>query len=285
MLLALSETRRRWPDGHLLAGTHRTPEVIPCYWRAGGPIKLANDSERKGLIMDLRRLTRLVCASVAMAMLAAGCGGDDGDRARTVEPTSTTTSSSEPSNTSSDGGAGNDDESSTNAALEDVVVKLSDLPSGWTGSPPENDDKADDTFCDDADPLVEIEPVQEAEANFQQSDFGPFLVSLAGRYDSEDTAKDVMDRFADAVDVCQSFTEVDEDGVETSYTFSPLSFPDLGDDTYAARLNGTTAFGPVALDMVFTRVDDKVLAVMNGGFGAADTALTEQMLRLMVDRL
>ena len=35
------------PGDHLVAGPDRTPEVVPCHWRTGGPITLASDKSRR----------------------------------------------------------------------------------------------------------------------------------------------------------------------------------------------------------------------------------------------
>jgi len=226
------------------------------------------------------RTRAALAALILTAGPLAGCGSDDaGEAARTVEPT--TTAAQEPDADTD----GDDDEVPAPARpLAEVVVQLGDLPTGWAVMPPEESEDADDAFCEGHDPLEAIEPVEEAESTYSQGDFGPYLTSLAGRYTDEETARSILDALAVAVDACQSFTET-EDGAEITYTFSPLSFPKLGDDTYAARLSATTPFGPLAMDMAFTRVGDHVLAIINGGFGSADSALTETLLRLMVDRI
>lgn len=220
---------------------------------------------------------------LALALVAGACGDDD-DQARTVDVTTTTEASEAPDGTATES-ATTTTEASAPSAMDSVVVTLQDLPTGWTASTPEDDDEDDDEICDGQDPFNAVEPVEEAESNFEQGSFGPFVSSIAGRYASTDDAQGVLDAVADAVDQCQTFTDVDEDGNETTYTFAALSFPKLGDDTYAARLSATTPFGPLALDFAFARDGDAVVAIINGGFGAADTALTESMLRLMVERL
>ena len=64
--------------------------------------------------------------------------------------------------------------------------------------------------------------------------------ALAGRYTDSGTAETLVAAFTDAVNACQSFTETDPDsGATIEYRFDPLSFPDLGDGTFAARLTGT----------------------------------------------
>ena len=234
-----------------------------------------------------RQSLRRIALVVALALVAASCGDDD-DQARTVE--ATTTSTTEPAAELEESAAGPEESATTTteqappSAMDSVVVRLQDLPSGWTVSAPDEDED-DDEICNDQDPFNLVEPVEEAESNFEQGIFGPFLSSIAGRYASTDDAQGVLDALADAVDQCQTFTDTNEDGTETTYTFSALSFPNVGDGTYAARLSADGPFGSLALDFALARVDDAVVAVINGGLGAADTALTESMLRLMVDRL
>lgn len=222
----------------------------------------------------MKRLLGLL--SVA-ALVCAGCGGDDGDgQARTVEAsTTTTTEPSEDSTTTS----------AAPAALDAVVLQLTDMPTGWSVAPPDEDDDDSDDFCDGADPFNEIEPKEDAESNFQQSEFGPFASSGASIYEDDDQAGEVLDLLADMANDCQSFTQVEDDGTETEYTITPLSFPDLGDDTFAFRMSATTFLGPLTLDGVAVRDGDLVVTIVHGGIGAVDSALTESLMRDMLDRV
>lgn len=222
-------------------------------------------------------MARLLPIMLTAALLAGGCGGDDGDagQARTVEPTTTTTSATDEVTTTA--------EAPADVALDHVVVQLSDMPTGWSVSPPDED--SDDAFCEERDPFNEVEPQEEAEAAFQQSEFGPFVASGASLYADDDEASQVMGLLTDMADACQSFTQTEDDGTETEYTIGALSFPDLGDDTFAFRMSGTTPFGPLNLDVVAVREGSIVVAIINGGLGAADSELTESLIRTMADRV
>ena len=68
------------------------------------------------------RAVRLLVAAVAVAVVAAGCGGDSGEK------TSSTTVASAPTDPRGRGQLNTD-----RAAAENAVLRLSDLPSGWTG--------------------------------------------------------------------------------------------------------------------------------------------------------
>ena len=230
-----------------------------------------------------------VIGFLAILFVLAACGvtenGDDSE-ARTVEETSSTTST-----TSTTAEPESDDETTTTAdsggrgSLDDVVLELDDLPTGWSVSP-DDSSESDDTFCDEADPFTDLnEADDKADSDFQQSDFGPFVGSIAAQYGGDSDAEGVLDSFENAVEACREFTETDEDGATITYRFDPLSFPQLGDDTFATRLSATTVLGPFAFDIVIARVDDTVAGVFHGGFGGIDSALTEELLREMVDRI
>jgi hypothetical protein len=214
---------------------------------------------------------------VALCLVVAACSDDD-DQAETVPARDTTTTA---------GDASEDTKSSADPALEEVVVQLDDLPSGYTATPPDDDPADDSGFCGDEDVLTKSleEAPASAESNFKQSDFGPFVASFAARYDDSDTAEEFVDRFAHEAAGCGEFTETDEDGATVTYRFEPLSFPKVGDQTFATRLTGTTVLGALVLDIAVARVDDTAVGVVNGGFATADTALTEELMRTMTDRV
>lgn len=51
------------------------------------------------------------------------------------------------------------------------------------------------------------------------------------------------------------------------------------------RTSGSTPFGPLNLDIVAVRDGAVVVSSINGGLGAADSDLSETLMRTMVDRL
>jgi hypothetical protein len=221
------------------------------------------------------RRSSIVLASAVL--LLAGCGGDDDDQAQTVE-TTTTERSEDDSSTTTSGGSSD---------LNDVVVQLDDLPTGWSVTPPEEtDDEGDEQICEGHDPLNAIEPQDEAESGFQESDFGPYVASGAAQYSDDDEASEVIDQFAETANACQTFTETDEDGTVTEYTISPLSFPDLGDETFAFRMSATSPLGPFAVDVAVARQGEFMVSIFNAALGTApDSALTESLTQTMLGRL
>ena len=229
--------------------------------------------------MVLRRITVLVVTGLVLV----GCGVTDDGQARTLAPSSTTDAPkrTEPSPTTQ---RGSTTTAPRSADPDDVVLTLDDLPSGWTTSPPDDDEDTSDAFCEDDDPFEDVEAA-EAEAEFEKDDGYKFIFSMAASYEDQSDAEALMDAFAAAVDACREFTETDEDGFETTYRFEPLSFPSLGDDTYATRLTLSMSLMMVEMDLVLTRDGATIAGVFNGGLGGVDTALTERLLRGMADRM
>lgn len=223
-----------------------------------------------------------ITAFAVLASLAAGCGGEAGDNdtasvGGSVAENTTTTGRDEATTT----------EAESEAAMADVVVQLDDLPSGWTVQPPDEDDDDDSDLCGTGagDPLEAIEAVDEANSGFGQSEFGPIVLSGASRLDSEEVAEGGIDQVQALFDDCESFTEVDDEGQETVYAVSEMSFPDLGDDSSGYRMTANSLLGPIAIDFAFVREGEVVLVVAQVAFGATDPSLTEQLIRTMLDRL
>ena len=216
---------------------------------------------------------RGLLGAIAAAALVAGCGSDDVGQAQTVEETSTTANAEETTTSQAD--------ESVSADLESVVVQLGDLPAGWTVEPDAGSEDGSDYFCSDEPPDELPDPLEEVESSFSRGDTGPFVGSNASLYGSTDEAEAAFDIFVAELSKCDGFTE----GAETTWSLSALSFPDVGDDTFAARLSATTMLGPLVADVVVERSDDVTLFVTNGGYGSPDTALTEELLRTMDGRL
>jgi hypothetical protein len=66
-------------------------------------------------------------------------------------------------------------------------------------------------------------------------------------------AEAAFNAFTSQVNRCQTFTETASDGTVTSYSFSPLSFGNYGDETFATALHATSSSFPVEGNFVFFR--------------------------------
>jgi len=229
---------------------------------------------------------RILLSSLVLSIVLGACGGGDDDRlAQTVSTTSSTT-------TTTEAPAEGSTTTSTSAPdgprdLQAVLVRLEELPPGWTVAPPDEDDadEPDDMDCFEQAAGQNFDEDADAEVSYQQSEMGPFLASALHEAGSTDDAQALVDLVAKGLQGCQGFTETDDDGTETTWSVAPLSFPDLGDGTFAARVSTMTFFGPFAIDIVVTRVEELVLFTMHAGIGAPpDAELTEEVQRLQVDR-
>ena len=169
------------------------------------------------------------------------------------------------------------------AALRRALLAPDDLPGGWSafGSAPLP------SPCGQP-PALEAAAHALVEQTFGDSALGPFVRHAVASYPAGEAAP-ALERTR------QLFTECDEwDGtyLDRRFTFrvSPLSFPALGDQSFALRL---AAEGPIFLSgesvLVFVRRDGVVvlLAHTAAGFGGAsvDRDLTERLARRAEERV
>jgi hypothetical protein len=177
--------------------------------------------------------------------------------------------------------------------LSQYLLTLDDLPSGWSPSPEESDEDESSTTTDppECSDIGEEEvedaegEVNEASVEFQQSTFGPFVSNGIIAYESSGEAEQAFDTIIDGINTCQTFTETDESGNETTYTFAPLSMDDYGDQTFATVLRGTSPFGPFEANFVFVRDGPYLAFVLTAGFGAAPPIDISELVATAVDRL
>lgn len=218
------------------------------------------------------RPARLAAAALAsLAVLFTSCGDDGGssERAETVrESTTTTTAAGNDADEPAADGEERDAEVETE--LEQRALEVGDLPTGWSVSP-EDDDESDDDGdesdmgdeCGLEDDILpdDVEPLAEVEREFQKSEIGPFVFVSLTRFPGG-RAEEAMAALNTMVQECREYTSTDEDGMTMRGTFGPLSFPERGDQTFAARMSvdaqGMTGQG----DLVAVRKGDHVVLMM-----------------------
>jgi hypothetical protein len=241
---------------------------------------------------------RRLCAVIVLAAALTSCGGgDDDDQAETIsEPDPTTTSTAEGSSSTTEAAAGqpepdddpevgvDDDTPPTAEALDAMVLQLGDMPAGFTASPPD-EAGTDDDFEDSCDAYTGDfpEPAVETERSYQADEFGPFVISNVSWYDDADA---MLDAFVDLAEQCREWTDTDEEGNETRGSFSPMSFPSLGDRTFALAINAESGGFPFAARAVYVVVGDHlVTGVFDASFGGESGVDLERLARLAVDRV
>lgn len=218
--------------------------------------------------------------SVVVCLLLAACGGD-GDGA-SEGAGATTTAVEAPGTTAPPETTARETTTTTesSAPLEEALLTLDDMPTGWTTAPELLDDGEEEqgecTF--DAD----LGEEDESEVAFKQGDSGPFVLQAAGQFDEPAAAERFMVDFAAFVERCRSF---EEEGVAT--TITDLSFPELADESFAFRMAVDDPEGVlVEINAILFRSSARasVVAVFSV-FESPDAALTEELATLAAERL
>jgi len=213
-----------------------------------------------------------LAAFAALALLAASCGGDEpaAPADTSAEGSSTTQAPEGTGSDDADDADDADDDPAVVAELEQMSLEVSDLPAGWSAAPDDDDD--DDDPADDGSDMAEdcgmegdllpddVEPLGEVEREFQKDDLGPFFFVSVTRFDRGE-AETAMAAIDSLVEQCSTFSSV-EDGVETSGTMEPLSFPAQGDQTSAVRMTIATEGMSGQGDIIAVRQGDDVVLVL-----------------------
>ncbi|MBW3546535.1 MAG: hypothetical protein KY452_00140 [Actinobacteria bacterium] len=188
--------------------------------------------------------------------------------------------------------------------VEAAVLTLDDMPAGWTTRPGGGDtDDERASLCPGLHRSeIAVDADASAEAKFQKDAAGPFATHFVAVFD-HGRAPDVLARARKAVDGCGEIEITQEDGTVIAGGLFPVNFPELGDETFAARLQGTMTGPPddpelaglefpVAADFVLVRNGDALtgishVAVDAGPYGGGelDSAVTEELVRRAVGKL
>ncbi|CAN5115486.1 MAG: hypothetical protein H0V47_03125 [Chloroflexia bacterium] len=171
----------------------------------------------------------------------------------------------------------------TTSQLGAVALTTADLPSGW--EPSNAVDLGLDrevSICNAPGPDTVIEPVARSEAQFQQSDFGPFLAETLSAYRNEADAREIMAYLRAAI----SCSEWDDESRNRVWEISPLSFPEKGDDTFSVQMQTDLGFiGAVRFQAVFVRTGNVITLIGHGTLGSVDRNQTEGFVDLALEKL
>ena len=170
----------------------------------------------------------------------------------------------------------------TSDQLKTALLTLSDMPTGWTTSDQTGSDSSSSSMCG-ATPTPTSSDETTVSVDFQKSQLGPFLteqivVVLSGQM------KTAFDQIKNSLS-CMSWTEPDSEGTPTTYQLSPLSFPKMGDDTFAFRMSGGSGMFTFEADAVYIRVGDSAITIANVAVGSVDSDLTASIAEKAVDKL
>jgi hypothetical protein len=209
--------------------------------------------------------------SLLVLVLALACGGNDSDRATTVNQPTAEVSPTVSAKTSL-----------TSAALDQALLKIEDMPTGWTvDTTTSSSNSASSGACGVRNALQRPERLTSADSQFTKGSLGPNLSETLTVYQAG-TAKRVWDEVTAVLKTCTEYTSTNADGTTITFKLTPLSFPKLGDDTFALRLTADVAlFGSASVDAIYVRYGDVFLTVVHLSIGltSVDTTLTEQVVR------
>lgn len=228
----------------------------------------------------------LIAVGFTSALVIA-CGGGS-ERATTIEPTVTPIQATQPPQETATivetpgSAATTPEDADIGERLPEALLTLEDMPTGWTVSPTEEDEEDDDgsEICGVASGQFAEDASARVTANFQESEFGPLLAQIIDLF-ADGNAKRVVAEFSDAFGSCTEWTDIDEDGNETTWRLSPLSFPKFGDETFAFRMSTVTFLGAVELDFIVWRRGDivEVIGHTTIGLEGVDSEQTEAFVQ------
>lgn len=234
--------------------------------------------------MNLRIRRRLATTVVPLLLLATACGGDDSDeRATTVSP--------QPSSSAPAGEEAAPEGTLSQVQLEQALLTVPDLPTGYTQGTPSRDDdtptQSDNPECaarfDELD-SAEDEAVATAEASFEGPGPGVLLEQSLASFEDETRLSERLATVTELLSECPRFTTTDAGGVESTINVKPLSFPALGDETLAVGFVIETPELNLNLNLVVIRVGTILQTVYQGGL-SADPAALEQAARKSTEKV
>lgn len=156
-----------------------------------------------------------------------------------------------------------------------ALLTLDAMPTGWTGTAPEFELRTPGGTYTSLCHELEARSIAAVSVDFQKSAFGPLMSQTIAVYPNKTDAKAALDDLIAAARDCPEL--VDDAGNKS--TFSALSFPAFGDDTFAIRSSGL-----VEMDIVQIRVDNVIINIIHGGLGAVDSTQTEEFVRAAVEK-
>jgi hypothetical protein len=259
--------------------------------------------------MRTARARLAVAFSCAFLGLAAGCADDPPERAGTVSSDETSKETADEEAAGPDGAKDPVTDDNARRVLSDKEAKgalpgVAQMPSGWSVDPDNtlgddeddsDDDDDDDTttpakcqeLFDTLDQANEDDPVGNASVTFTQGGFGPFLGVDISSFE-DDVNDESLGRALDTLGECPKFTVDTHDGeAPTTYTVSPLSFANVGEETAAFRMTFESEGMGVALDFAVVRVGHNLVTGSTAaiGGGTVDATVLENQMRGTLKRL
>jgi hypothetical protein len=229
----------------------------------------------------MRCASSIAVLTTAVAVLT-GCGGAaPSERADTL-PAPPSTGGTPAGAKAGSGGAGVI--TLSQPQVDRAMLTVADMPTGFATDT--RKEVAGPSGCPSLDAMktTKGDTSAEAEADFSKGSLGPFVNERVW-VQPDGKAERNYGRFADAIKTCSTFVSKDDRGKPMQFKLAALSFPNLGDETFAARMITESEIGALYIDLIIVRLDDTMVSLINAGFGGPDSALTEQIARKGVDKV
>ena len=202
---------------------------------------------------------RFVAAAAVTALLLTGCsafgGGDTPDPEPTAPSTTAPTSAGEP------------------LTQEQVDLAVPTFAEWGPSDPLGAGDLTNATITPAAcqrfvDEMLDSEPTYTATDSLSQGAFGPFLELTVSTYHDQPPSTENVADFDEVLADCPEMNVVGPDG-DFTFAVSPLSFPNLGDETVALRLKGQVSFFPITVDVATVIVGNNTYSATQVNTGNA----------------
>jgi hypothetical protein len=231
-----------------------------------------------------------ILLSLGLLGLATGCSEERPDRAVTVEGGESTSADSEEENHAPEATAG---DPLTEAQIKAALLTVQDMPTGWAGQKPEPEGDDNDVIepqeCQAALDAIEDmtggKPKAKGNAAFNKG--GPFGVTIEQGIESyaDEIPDGALQKVAATFSKCPEFTSTDAEGTKTEFTVSALSFPNLGDQTLALSLVGTSEGFTVYLNAVSVVMGHNTVGIVGGGLVGMNAEELETITRKAVEKV
>ncbi|WP_189079210.1 hypothetical protein [Mangrovihabitans endophyticus] len=170
------------------------------------------------------------------------------------------------------------------AKAKDALLTVTDLPTGWSAKP-DTSSSAKGSLDDDGDAqcpkyaavIRKTAAMDDISAGFVSPSGTDVVEGILPL--TEPAARELVTEYSDAVTACQKMTSTTADGVPYELYLTALSFPKLGDDTFALRTTATLSGITINVDLALIRRGGALIFVVQTARGAIDTATTQDVGR------
>ena len=235
------------------------------------------------------RIPRVAVPALAIALLA-GCSSSP-ERAVTVGQASSNPPTQQTSAQPKPHGAGDE---LTAAQARAGLLSVTDLPTGWSAAtnfpPSTNNSTVTPAVCqtvfDKLDPAKGATKAKvKATASFTTGGaLGQQLTMDIASFDAENQAAKIQ-AVADALTKCAHVTVTDAKGAKAAMDMTGLSFPNLGDQTFAFRVTAKSGALTIVVDLATVAIGHNFVTFTTAGLQPLPGADLEKIARAGVTKV